>query len=192
MGWMECGSGQRWWPGAPCSGRVLLGRASNADPRILGLPAPTAPAFADEAERRKGPLLALQQRRAGSAHSGVHQAQAGPSADGPRGNSQGPLLECTESEPRAQSWRRPRHSCSSRAQAVLQGSTHWKTGWHLPWAATGVPAEARGVLGSYPQSLREAQADQGAEETLVGLGLAKWVGCFWIRCPAMCFGAPVY
>lgn len=194
VGWMERGGGKYWRPGAPCSEQVLLSTASNAELGAEGLPAPTptALAFADEAEGRKGTLLMPQHCRARSAHSGACRAQAGSHVNGPHENCQDPLLECTESELPVQSWMRPRHSCLSLAQAVLKGSTHWKMSRHLPWAATQVPEEAQGVPGSHPQHLCEAQADQSAEETLARLGLARRAGCFWTNCPTMCSGAPVY
>lgn len=194
VGWTERGGGKCWRPGTPHSEQVLLGRASNAELGAVGFLAlaPTALAFADEAEGRKGTLLVPPPCRADSAHSGVCRAQAGSHVDGPQENCQDPPLECTESELPIQSWKRPRHSCSSQARAVLKGSTHWKTSPHLPWAATQIPAEARGVPGSHFQHLCEAQADQSAEETLAGLGLAKQVSCFCTNCPTMCSGAPVY
>lgn len=173
--WMEQRGGRHWRNGTLCSEQVLLGRANNVDLRVVGLPAlaPSALAFADEAEGRKGTLLVPQHCRAGSAYSGVCRAQAHSHADGPHENCQDPLLECTEedmAEPELQvlSWERPQHSCSSQAQAVVKGSTHWKTDWHLPWAVTEVVAEAHRVLGSYPQHVCEAQADRGAEETPAG------------------------
>lgn len=130
-----------------------------------------------------------EHHRAGSAYSGAYQAQAGLWVDAPRGNRQDPLLECTEdtteSELRVLSWEHRRHSGSTLTPMVLKGSTHWKTDHHLLWAVTQ-------VLGGYPQHLCEAQADQGAEGTLLGLGLAKWAGCFWMNCPTMYFVAPVY
>lgn len=196
---MEQGSEIHWRHGALCSEQVLLGRANNVDLRVVGLPAlaRTALAFADEAEGRKGTLLVLQHCRVGSAYSEVCQAQAYSLADGPHENCQDSLLECTEedtveSELQGLSWERPQHSCSSRAQVVLKGSTHWEMDWHLPWAVIEVAAEARKVLGSYPWHLCEAQANQGAEEMLVGSGLAKRAGCFWTNRPKTYFGAPVY
>lgn len=175
VGWTERGGGKRWRPGTPHSEQVLLDRASNAELGAVGLlaPAPTALAFADEAEGRNGTLLVPQHCHAGSAHSRACRAQAGSHVDGPHENCQDPLLECTESELPIRSWTRPRHSCSSRARAVLKRSTHWKMSPHLPWAETQIPAEAREVPGSHPQHLCEAQADQSAEETLARPGPAK-------------------
>lgn len=138
--------------------QILLGRANNADPRAVGLPAlaPTALASADEAERRKGLPLEPRHCRECSAHSGVCQAQAGSHAEGPRENCQNLLLECTEPELRVRSRKRPGHSCSPQAQVVLEGSTHWKVDLPLAWAVTEVSAEVRRILGSYMQRLCEA------------------------------------
>lgn len=73
----------------------------------------------------------------------------------------------------------PWHSCLSRAH-VRPGGHRAPRGNGLASAlgCTGGPGRGLWALGSCPQCLCEARADQHAAGMMARVGLAKWAGCF--------------